>query len=432
VPGGCADGPAGGLMMEHGPHGYQLVALVITVAALFSYINFRFLKLPTTIGVMLIGMLFSLSLLLLRGFGLPLADHVAAMINEVDLEEALMHGMLSFLLFAGALHVNLADLAAQKWIISLLATVGVVLSTFLVGSGLWLLLPLFGLSLPYLYCLLFGALISPTDPIAVLALLKSAGVSKSLETKIAGESLFNDGVGVVVFMVLLGLASGATEISANSILLLFVEEVFGGVLFGLGLGFIVYRMLAGVDNYQVEVLLTLGLVTGGYALASYWHLSGPITIVVAGLLVGNHGRLLAMSDTTREHLDSFWELIDEVLNVVLFLLLGMVLLIVTLVPGWLPLALLTILLVLSARFFSISAAFLGLRGWRSFSPGALPILTWGGLRGGISVALVLSLPASEVRGLLLMLTYAVVVFSIFVQGLTVGRLANHYAERDGA
>jgi len=416
--------------MEHGPSGYDLIALVVTVAALFSYINHRFLKLPTTIGVMLIGLLFSLGLLVLREFGLPLADQVAVMITTVDLEDALMHGMLSFLLFAGALHVNLTDLAAQKWIIGLLATIGVVTSTFLVGTGLWLLLPMFGLSLSYLYCLLFGALISPTDPIAVLALLKSAGVSKSLETKIAGESLFNDGVGVVVFMVLLGLATGTTEISADSILLLFVEEVFGGALFGLAIGFIVYRMLAGVDNYQVEVLLTLGLVTGGYALASYWHLSGPIAIVVAGLIVGNHGRSRAMSETTREHLDSFWELIDEVLNVVLFLLLGMELLIVTPVPGWVPLVSLTILLVLIARLVSISIPLFSLRRLRSFSRGVLPILTWGGLRGGISVALALSLPAGGERGLLLLLTYAVVVFSIFAQGLTVGRLANHYAERN--
>ena len=413
-------------MSTHGPTVYQLIAAIISGAALFSYFNHRWLKLPTTIGVMLIGMVFSLALLALRWLGLPLADQVAALINSVDFEATLMQGMLSFLLFAGALHVNLADLAAQKWIIGLLATLGVMTSTLLVGSGLWLLLPLFNLSLPYLYCLLFGALISPTDPIAVMALLKSAGVSKSLETKIAGESLFNDGVGVVLFMVLLGLASGAADLSAGSVLLLFVEEVFGGILFGLGLGFVAYRMLAGVDNYQVEVLLTLGLVTGGYALASHWHLSGPITVVVAGLLVGNHGRMLAMSDTTRQHLDSFWELVDEVLNVVLFLLLGIELLVITLVPAWAPLTLLTILLVLSSRFISISIPLLGLGRLRAFSPGALPILTWGGLRGGISVALALSLPAGDERGLLLTLTYAVVVFSIFVQGLTVGRLARHY------
>lgn len=414
-------------MSTAGPSGYQLIAAVISVAALFSYFNYRFLRLPTTLGVMLIGMLVSVGLLLLRALGLPLADQVAAMIAAVDFEATLMQGMLSFLLFAGALHVNLADLAEQKWVIGLLATVGVLTSTWLVGSGLWLLLPLFDLSLPYIYCLLFGALISPTDPIAVLALLKSAGVSKSLETKIAGESLFNDGVGVVVFMVLLGMASAGAEISASGIFLLFAEEVFGGALFGLVAGFVVYRMLASVDNYQVEVLLTLGLVTGGYALASHWHLSGPIAIVVAGLLVGNHGRRLAMSDLTRSHLDSFWELIDEILNVVLFLLLGIELLVLQLVPGWLPLALLTILLVLSSRFLSISVPLFGLRRLRSFSPGVLPILTWGGLRGGISVALALSLPASDGRGLLLTLTYAVVVFSIFVQGLTVGRLANHYA-----
>jgi CPA1 family monovalent cation:H+ antiporter len=332
-----------------------------------------------------------------------------------------MHGMLSFLLFAGALHVDLSQLAQQKLIVGTLATAGVLLSTVLIGSAMYVLLPLAGFAVPYIWCLVFGALISPTDPIAVLGILKGARVPKSLELKVTGESLFNDGVGVVVFLVLLEIATRDVGISASAIALLFAVEAVGGLLLGLGLGALSYWMLKSVDNYQVEVLLTLALVMGGYALAAALHTSGPIAIVVAGLFIGNQGRSFAMSDTTREHLDTFWELIDEILNAVLFVLLGLEILVLSFRGETLAAGLLTIPVVLLARWISVGLPVLAMRRWRSFTPGAVTVMTWGGLRGGISVALALSLPASgEARELLIAMTYVVVVFSILVQGLSVG------------
>ncbi len=330
--------------------------------------------------------------------------------------------MLSFLLFAGALHVDINDLAKQKWVITLLATGGVVLSTFLVGFLTWHVLDLLGYPTPMIYCLLFGALISPTDPIAVLGILKSAGVPKTLEVKITGESLFNDGVGVVVFLVLLKIAAGGGGITVEEVAWLFFEEAFGGVAFGLIIGSIAYWMLKSVDSYQVEILLTLALVAGGYALATHLHLSGPIAIVVAGLLIGNHGRLFAMSDTTRENLDTFWELVDEVLNSVLFVLIGLEVLILPFTASYLIAGALVVPTVLAARFVSVGVPVTLMRRFREFSPDVIKIMTWGGLRGGISVALALSLPAVPAREVLLAITYQVVVFSILVQGLTIGRL----------
>ena len=305
--------------------------------------------------------------------------------------------------------------------ITILASVGVLSSTFIIGGLSWWLLGLLGTPIPFLYCMLFGALISPTDPIAVLGILKTANVSKSLETKIAGESLFNDGVGVVVFLVLLGIATSG-EVSASGVALLFAEEAIGGALFGLAIGWLAYRMLASVDNYQVEILITLALVMGGYTLAGALHLSGPIAIVVAGLLIGNHGRMFAMSNRTREHLDAFWELLDEILNAVLFVLIGLEVLALEFQSAWLIAGVALIPSVLFARFVSVGLPLSVMRRRRSFSRHAVKILTWGGLRGGISVALALSLPAGAERDLILAVTYVVVVFSILVQGLTVGRL----------
>ena len=333
-----------------------------------------------------------------------------------------MHGMLSFLLFAGALHVNINDLAQQKWIISLLATMGLLLSTTIIALLCWYGFDLIGIDLPFMYCLIFGALISPTDPIAVLGILKTADAPKSLETKIAGESLFNDGVAVVVFIVILELIVEPQAVSASHIALLFVEEAVGGALFGLLAGWVTYKMISQVDNYQVEVLLTLALVMGGYALATAIHVSGPIAVVVAGLLIGNKGRRLAMSDKTRERLDNFWELIDEILNAVLFVLIGLELLILNWTAGIFYAGLLAIPVVLLARFISVGLPVTLLRSKRVFSSHVIKILTWGGLRGGISVALALSLPAGPERDMVLSVTYIVVVFSIAVQGLTIGKL----------
>jgi len=408
--------------MEDGMALQNIVALLLSLAAVFSYLNYRFVRLPTTIGLMLIALLVSLAILLLSKLGLAFpetwAQHV---VESIDFNQTLLHGMLSFLLFAGALHVNLEDLAQQKWVIVILATFGVLGSTLLIGGLSWWLLGALGLNIPLIHCLLFGALISPTDPIAVLGILKTAGASKSLETKIAGESLFNDGVGVVVFLVLLGIASSG-EVSGGEVAVLFLEEALGGILFGLFIGWVAYRMLASVDNYQVEILITLALVMGGYSLASALHFSGPIAVVVAGLLIGNHGRMFAMSSRTREHLDAFWELVDEILNAVLFVLIGLEVLALQFQPTWFGAGLALIPLVLLARFTSVGLPVMLMRRRRSFSPHAVKILTWGGLRGGISVALALSLPAGDERDFIVAITYVVVVFSILVQGLTVGRL----------
>ena len=400
----------------------DLAALLLTLAAIFSYINFRFLKLPTTIGIMLIAMLISISLVVLGHCGFEGIQNKATVVLEgIDFNKALMHGMLSFLLFSGALHVNLEDLDQHKWIISILATFGVVMSTFIVGSIAWIVFWLIGLKLPFIYCLLFGSLIAPTDPIAVIGILKKAGVPKSLETKITGESLFNDGVAVVVFLVIMGIVTGGHDVTAGHIMLLFVEEAIGGVLFGLAIGWLAYQMLKSVDNYQVEVLLTLALVMGGYAFARVIHVSGPIAMVVAGIFIGNRGRLFAMSENTREHLDSFWELMDEILNAVLFLLIGLEILVLTIKGNYLIAGLIMIPVVLLARFISVGIPVTFMRRIRDFSPHAVKILTWGGLRGGISVALALSIPNGPEREALLTVTYIIVIFSILVQGLTIER-----------
>ena len=403
----------------------DLAALLLTLAAIFSYINFRFLKLPTTIGIMLIAMLISISLVVLGHCGFEGIQNKATVVLEgIDFNKALMHGMLSFLLFSGALHVNLEDLDQHKWIISILATFGVVMSTFIVGSIAWIVFWLIGLKLPFIYCLLFGSLIAPTDPIAVIGILKKAGVPKSLETKITGESLFNDGVAVVVFLVIMGIVTGGHDVTAGHIMLLFVEEAIGGVLFGLAIGWLAYQMLKSVDNYQVEVLLTLALVMGGYAFARVIHVSGPIAMVVAGIFIGNRGRLFAMSENTREHLDSFWELMDEILNAVLFLLIGLEILVLTIKGNYLIAGLIMIPVVLFARFISVGIPVTFMRRIRDFSPHAVKIMTWGGLRGGISVALALSLPNGPEREALLTVTYIIVIFSILVQGLTIERFVS--------
>ena len=403
------------------------IAILISLAAIFSYINYRFLKVPQTIGLLAIALLMSLGIVLIGKLGYPIEDKADAFLKGIDFNETLMQGMLSALLFAGALHVHLEELIKQRWIVAILASVGVMTSTFLVGYASYFIFGWFGLDIPFIYCLLFGSLISPTDPIAVLGILKTVGASKSLETKIAGESLFNDGVAVVVFLVLLSIAGVGghgeqAEVSAMSIAALFLQEAVGGAIFGLAIGYIAYRMLASINNYQVEILLTLALVLGGHALAMALHLSGPIAVVVAGLLIGNGGRKLAMSDKTREHLDNFWELIDEILNAVLFVLIGFEVLILVFKPEYVWAGLVMIPTVLAIRFISVGIPVSILRIRQSFTPKIVRILTWGGLRGGISIALVLTLPAGPNREALLVITYIIVIFSILVQGMTVGKL----------
>ncbi len=406
---------------------YTIFAILITLTAVFSYINYRYIHLPTTIGVMLISLLMSLGLIGLGWLGLGIEGEAAELLKGIDFNKILLQGMLGILLFAGALHININDLAQQKWVILSLATVGVIASTFMVGGLTWLLLNLLEIQAPLIYCLLFGALISPTDPIAVIGIMKGAGTSKSLQTKIVGESLFNDGIGVVVFIVLLGIATGGHEVTAGEVGLLFAEEAIGGAILGLLLGMVSYWMLKSVDNYQVEILITLALVVGGYALAGALHTSGAIAMVVAGLLIGNHGRSLAMSEKTREHLDTFWELIDEILNGLLFVLIGLEVLVLTFTSDYLLAGLIMIPLVLLVRFVTVGIPVTLLRFRRTFTPHVVKIMTWSGLRGGISVALALSIPSHPARDVLLVITYTIVVFSIVVQGLTVGRVIKRFA-----
>ena len=399
----------------------QTITLLVCLSAVFSYLNYRYLKLPMTIGLMALALAMSLVLVALGKLGFPVEAKALTFMKGIDFNEALMHGMLSFLLFAGALHFNVHDLLHQKWFIGTLASVGVFASTLIVGSLTFYLFALVGLDLPFLYCLLFGALISPTDPIAVLGILRTAGAPKSLEVKITGESLFNDGVGVVVFLVLLGVA-GHEVATAGSIALLFLKEAVGGAILGLALGYLTYLMLRSVDNYQVEILLTLAIVMGGYALADALHTSGPIAVVVAGLVIGSYVRHMVLSETSREYVDTFWELVDELLNAVLFVLIGLEVLVLTFQSHYLLAGLIAIPVVLLARFLSVGlpVKLFSLR--QEFAPRATTILTWGGLRGGISVAMALSLPPGPLRDAIVSVTYVVVIFSILVQGLTIGQV----------
>ena len=406
------------------------ITVLVCLSAVFGYLNYRLLGLPTKIGLMVIALAMSLVLVALNGLGVSIAGEARAFVEGIDFNLALMQGMLSFLLFAGALHLNLDDLFEQRWIVAILASVGVVSSMFIVGTLAYYPFDFLGLELRYIDCLLFGALISPTDPIAVGGILKLAKAPKSLETKITGESLFNDGVGIVVFLVLLDIAVSG-EFSATGVVVLFAEEAIGGIVIGLAIGYAAYLMLRSTDQYEVEILITLALVMGGYALASSVHASGPIAVVVAGLLIGNHGRSFAMSDHTREHLDSFWELVDEMLNAILFVLIGLELVAVSLRAEYLQAILVAIPLVLFSRFVAVGLPIQLLSRVREFSNRATLILTWGGLRGGISVALALSLPAGEARDAILTITYGIVAFSIIVQGLTIGKLVQNVATQAG-
>jgi CPA1 family monovalent cation:H+ antiporter len=398
----------------------NIISILIVLSALFSYLNYRYIKLPSTIGIMLISLVLSLSLVILGHFGLfgKNVEEVNTLINSIDFSDVLLKGMLAFLLFAGALHVNINDLFEKIWEIGILSTLGVVLSTLIIGTVIYYISPLINLRLDYIYCLLFGALISPTDPIAVMGIIKRSGLSKSLSTKIAGESLFNDGVGVVVFLVILEVITGGHEVTAANVGILFAKETVGGILVGFALGLLGYYMLNNVDNYNVEILITLALALGGYSLALAMHTSGPLAIVFAGLLIGNYGRKFAMSEKTRVNLDTFWELVDEILNAVLFVLIGLEVLVITLTNRSLLASVLAIPIAVLARFVSVGIPVSLLRFFRQISPHAIKILTWGGLRGGISVALALSVPRGYERDMIVTMTYAVVVFSILVQGLT--------------
>jgi CPA1 family monovalent cation:H+ antiporter len=410
---------------------FTILAVLTTLAAIFSWLNHRFIRLPNTIGLMVLSLSFSLLLVIFGKLYSPAVEPLRRILLEVEFDRTLLHGMLGAMLFAGALHLNINDLLGSRYIIGLLATVGVITSTLIVGFASWWLLGTLGFSVDLIYCFLFGALISPTDPIAVGAILRKAGIPKKLDIQISGESLFNDGVGVVVFLTLLEI-SGGHHVTAGGVATLLAEEVIGGLAFGALIGWIVYFMLKSIDSYEVEILLTLAIVTGGYELAQSLHISGPLAMVVAGLLIGNQGRRLAMSEKTRRRLDAFWEMTDEFLNAVLFVIIGAEVIVITYTADYLLAGLIAIPLVLFARGISVSLPITALRKKRHFSRHVIKILTWSGLRGGISVALALSLPKGPERSLFVAITYVIVVFSIVVQGLTVGRFVRYLYGRESS
>lgn len=404
----------------------QITSALLVLAALFGSVNYLVLRLPAAIGILIVALLASLGLMGLDRLvpGLGIEDTIRAGVLEIEFSDALLEGMLGLLLFAGALHVNLEALRREALPILLMATLGVGLSTVVVGIGFsWVT------GVPLMVALVFGALISPTDPVAVLGVLRAARLKKSLETKIAGESLFNDGVGYVVFLVLAGVAFPAAGAHGDASLadaaLLFLQEALGGILLGAVLGWLAFRLMRRIDDYAVEVLITLALVSGGYSLSLALHVSAPLMAVVAGLLIGDVGMARGMSEETRKYVDAFWKLIDEILNAVLFLLIGIEVFAVAFTMDTLAAGAAAILLALVARLVAVAVPVLVLRPFRDFSAGVIPIMTWGGLKGGISVALVLSLPDSAWTPLLLAAAYMVVVFSIVVQGLTVAPLARH-------
>jgi len=402
----------------------EVGAIFLTITALLSYINHRFIGLPTTIGVMAISLVVSIVAIFLGLLGFDqLIDYEVGLLAQLDFTEVLLDGMLSMLLFAGALHVNIGDLRRYKLPIGILACLGTILSAVLIAGAVYLVLPLLGFELSFIWCLLFGALISPTDPIAVMGILASAGAPKSLETVIAGESLFNDGIGVVIFVILLGILASGDIPTAGHIGHSLLVEAGGGILFGIILGAILYYLLKSINSYQEEVLLTLAGVLGGYALASHYHLSGPLAMVMMGLMLGNQGRAYAMSDETRHYVDLFWELIDEILNAILFVLIGLEVVIIAFSVNLFIAAGLAIIIALVARLIVVGLTTKTFSQQLELPKGAWKVLTWGGLRGGISVALVLQLPSGSERDVLLALTYAIVIFSILVQGLTIGKVA---------
>jgi CPA1 family monovalent cation:H+ antiporter len=421
----------------HLPSVFDIAAILISLAAALSWLNHKILKLPSTVGLALMGTVASL-LVMLIDFATPgfeIGESVRQFLTNIDFETTLMEGMLSFLLFAGALHVDLGDLKRHAWQVSVLSTIGVIISTIVVAYGFLLVTTLMGNPLPLAWCLVFGALISPTDPVAVMGAMKSANTARGLQATISGESLFNDGVGVVVFSILLSVAIGGGELSATNAGWLFFVEAGGGALLGLVVGWVGYLAMKSIDDYPVELLVTLAMVMGGYALAQNLHISGPVAMAVAGLLIGNRGVAYAMSDTTRDHVIKFWGLVDEVLNAVLFLLIGLEGIALIGNTQLLVIGLIAIPLVLIARTVSVGGPLLL---WRKSLPfgSTMPVMVWGGLRGGISIALALALPAGPAKDLLVTATYVVVLFSVLAQGSTIGRVlkgvpkAQHPAPRD--
>lgn len=404
--------------------------ITLTIAIGFAYINHRFVKMQTTIALMTASLLIAMGLIVFGQLGFGLIErHIHDIVSQIDFHGLLMHGMLSFLLFAGALHIDLNHLLDHKWEIGVLATVGTIISTGIIAGLAYYLLHFLGVNIPFIYCLLFGALISPTDPIAVLATFKKLNAPKKLDAKVAGESLFNDGVGIVMFLSLYEIAFSGTDFTWAGVTQLFAQQAFGGVIYGIALGVLAYKLIESIDDHKIEILITLAITTGGYSLAEQLNISGPLAMVVAGIFIGNKGRKFSMGKKSREALDMFWELIDEILNAVLFLLIGFELLLVEANKVEIVAALLAIPMVLSVRALTIGIPFSLFKLRKKYLPYTARIMVWGGLRGGLAVALALALPANEYRNLILAMTYAVVAFAVIVQGSTVKILIERMNEK---
>lgn len=409
---------------------FQTIALLLTAAATGACVNYRFFKLPATVGLMAFALLISFAGLILNHFQLIDLHETSRFVSSINFSKILLHGLLSFLLFAGALNINLADLKRNRVIVAILATVSVFIATGITGYLVWLVADDLGFPISFIDALLFGALIAPTDPVAVMAILKETNMSKDLRVKIGGESLLNDGVGVVIYMALAGIALHPhLEISTPKLAALMLWEGFGAIALGLSLGWLCLQILRQIDDYKVEVLLTLALAAGGYCLAEFVNVSAPITMVAAGLVVGNHGRMLGMSNRTRKHLDMFWELLDEILNGVLFILMGLEMMVITIKPEQMPMCAVAVLAVLAGRFISVYIPITCMRARHGFGRGTVALMTWGGLRGGISIALALSLPPVVDKDLILAMTYVTVLFSVLVQGTTFRRMAQSFVGR---
>lgn len=409
----------------------KLVSIIIAISAVLAYLNVRFLKLPPTIGLMVLAL--SLSLILLLGASaFPFTGFLKQLLLDIDFSDFLLDFLLGYLLFAGALHTDLNRLRKVRGPILAFASLGILISTIIVGAAFYLIVPLLYQKVDFIYCLLFGALISPTDPIAVLSILKRAGVAESIETKITGESLFNDGVGVVVFLTLFRIArEGLGEVTGWEISLLLLEEIGGGIGLGLLLGFLGFHMLKRINHYQTEVLITLAIVMGGSTIAPFFHFSGALAMVVAGLFIGNKGALEAMSEETHDYVHKFWELIDEIMNAILFVLIGLELLVIPFQMSFLYIGLIAIFIILLARLLSLVIPSAIFRFRYEFPKNTYLLMTWGGLRGGISIALALSLAGGMHRNLIVSVTYIVVLFSIIIQGLTLEKLVSKLRSETG-
>lgn len=402
---------------------YYTFSILIVLSAIFSFLNSRFLKLPPAIGIMLLAILTSISLVALGEIYPAFSQNFSGLVASVDFPAVLMGAMLNFLLFAGAIHVSMQDLNKQRLPILILSTVGVLLSTFMVGALMHSMLLLLEVDVPFIQCLVFGALISPTDPLAVIAILKRAGITKPIQVKIAGESLFNDGVSVMLFAILLQLAQGSeVDITFRNIAGLFVQETIGGLVVGLLLGYVGSQGIKRINDYQVTVLITVAIVMGGYLVTRYLEISGPLTMAAAGLVIGNYGKKTAMSAADKDYLDKFWEMIDEILNAMLFLIIGLELLLITEIQQYWMIGCLSIVIVLFSRYLSIWLPMWVIPGIGRFDAKTMAVMVWGGLRGGVSVALALTIDPYLNQNLFLSATYYVVVFSIVVQGLSIGKL----------